>query len=211
VNCLLCQHESREFSQGVFECSHCFLIFKDPQCFLSKDEDIIRYGSHLNSKEDEGYVTFLEKLILPLTTFLPEKFTALDFGCGPGPTLSYLLGKYGGIVENYDPLFYPDAHHLIPEFYDIVTSTEVVEHFKYPRMNWSEMIDLLKDNGTLAIMTQFFKPETNYESWWYKNDPTHIVFYQEETFNYLAREFQLEILYNDHKSVIIFKKGLDHV
>lgn len=207
MNCLLCHTDSNPFELDTFLCPECHLVFKNPETFNSTEKDIARYSTHNNDSTDQGYLDFLGRFVTPLKPFLKEKFDALDFGCGPGPTLSMLLEKVGGSVENYDPLFFPDAHLLIPESYDVVTSTEVVEHFKTPRHDWETLIDLVKDNGVIAIMTLFYSPEIDYKKWWYKNDHTHIVFYQQKTFEYIASEFNLEILYNDNKSIIIFKKG----
>lgn len=207
MNCLLCHNDSNPFELDTFMCPECGLVFKNPEIFNSKEKDLERYSTHNNDSTDQGYLDFLGKFVTPLKPFIPSKFTALDFGCGPGPTLSILLEEIGGVVENYDPLFYPDAHLLIPESYDVVTSTEVVEHFKTPRHDWETLIDLVKDNGVIAIMTLFYSPEIDYKKWWYKNDHTHIVFYQQKTMEYIAREFNLEILYNDNKSIIIFKKA----
>lgn len=206
MNCLLCQTNSNVFEADTFMCPECALVFKNPKAFLSTEEDVARYSSHQNISTDQGYLDFLGRLVQPLKSFLPKKFTALDFGCGPGPTLSLLLEEVGGTVENYDPIFFPDAHLLVPETYDVVTSTEVVEHFKTPQQDWEILIGLVKDNGLLAIMTQFYSKEIDYQAWWYKNDPTHIVFYQKETFLYLAETYNLEILYTDNKSITIFKK-----
>lgn len=206
MNCLLCHTDSEEFSSDTFLCPECGLVFKNPDIFLSHDEDVSRYSSHNNDSTDQGYLDFLGKLINPLKEFLPRRFQALDFGCGPGPTVSLLLEEAGGEVENYDPIFFPDAHLLVPESYDVVTSTEVVEHFKTPHSDWELLVGLVKDNGILGIMTQQFSSDIDYKSWWYKNDPTHIVFYQKKTFEYLAEEYNLDILFNDNKSVIIFKK-----
>lgn len=207
MNCLLCHTDSNPFELDTFMCPECHLVFKNPETFNSTEKDIERYSTHNNDSTDQGYLDFLGRFVTPLKPFLPRKFSALDFGCGPGPTLSLLLEEVGGSVENYDPLFFPDAHLLIPESYDVVTSTEVVEHFKLPRHDWGTLIDLVKDNGVIAIMTLFYSPEIDYKKWWYKNDHTHIVFYQQKTFEYIAKEFNLEILYNDNKSIIIFKKG----
>jgi hypothetical protein len=55
-------------------------------------------------------------------------------------------------------------------------------------------------------MTQFLTQSTEYQKWWYKNDPTHIVFYGRETLEFIARKFNLEILFDDKHSVVIFKK-----
>lgn len=207
MNCLLCHTDSNQFELDTFLCPECHLVFKNPETFNSTEKDFERYSTHNNDSLDQGYLDFLGRFVTPLKPFLPKKFNGLDFGCGPGPTLSMLLEAVGGSVENYDPLFFPDAHLLIPESYDVVTSTEVVEHFKTPRRDWETMIDLVKDNGVIAIMTLFYSPEIDFKKWWYKNDHTHIVFYQQKTLEYIANEFNLEILYNDNKSIIIFKKG----
>jgi hypothetical protein len=206
MNCLLCHADSSSFLLGTFMCSECKLVFKNPEIFWNTDQDQKRYTTHNNTSADQGYVDFLKKLVDPLKPFLPKKFVSLDFGCGPGPTLSGLLKELGGHVENYDPIFFPDAHLLIPESYDVVTSSEVVEHFKIPNENWDTLVDLVKDGGLLAIMTLLYSPEIDFKQWWYKNDPTHVVFYQTETINFLAEKYNLEILYTDNKSIIILKK-----
>lgn len=190
-------------------CPNCSLVFKNPGTFNSSEKDLERYSTHNNISTDQGYLDFLGKFILPLKTFLPQNFRALDFGCGPGPTLSILLEEIGGIVENYDPLFFPDAHLLISDSYDVVTSTEVVEHFKKPRIDWEQLIDLVKDNGLIAIMTLLYSPEIDFKKWWYKNDHTHIVFYQQKTIEYIAMTYHLDIVFNDKKSIIIFRKRED--
>lgn len=205
MNCLLCHTPSHFIENEVFSCSHCRLIFKNPKLHLNSVDDIKRYSTHQNNEHDQGYIDFLNRLVIPLKNFLPEHFSALDFGCGPGPTLALLLTDEGGNVLNYDPLFFNNQEAL-KNTYDVVATTEVVEHFKRPEADWSLLISLVKPNGLLAVMTQFVQVSTDYPSWWYKNDPTHVVFYSEETFSYLAKRFQLEILYNDKHSVIIFRK-----
>lgn len=206
MNCLLCHTDSTPFEAETFSCPQCALIFKNPDIFLNAEEDVERYSSHQNNSEDQGYRDFLGKLAHPLKEFLPGHFVGLDFGCGPGPTLSLILEDMGGEMENYDPIFFSDAHLLIPDTYDVVTSTEVVEHFKTPEQDWDLLVGLVKDGGLLGIMTQFYKAEIDFKGWWYKNDPTHVVFYQEKTLSYLAEKYGLEMLYNDHKSVVIFRK-----
>lgn len=205
MNCLLCHSISTLKSDETFLCPDCGLVFKNPALHLSNEEDLKRYSSHQNNKEDQGYIDFLNKLVIPLAGFLPSQFNALDFGCGPGPTLGLLLSKFGGVVENYDPIFFP-RKELLDKKFDVVTSTEVVEHFKNPAEDWALLVDRVKAGGLLAIMTQFINSGIDYKSWWYKNDPTHVVFYQEKTFEFLAAKFGLEVLFDDKKSVIIFRK-----
>lgn len=209
MECPLCFHESTLFEANVFLCSHCSLVFKDSNEHLTDREDFDRYRSHQNNSSDQGYRDFLNRVVLPLKEFLPPNFKGLDFGCGPGPTMSMLLEECGGEISNYDPHFFPDAPLLIPEAYEVVTCTEVVEHFKKPHNDWKLLVDLVSDGGVLAVMTQIFNPElVSYQKWWYKNDPTHVVFYQKETIVYLENHFELKLLYTDNQSVLIFKKGI---
>lgn len=205
MNCLLCQTTSTIKYDDVFLCPNCGLVFKNPSKHYNREEDFKRYATHNNNTEDQGYIAFLNKLLVPLETFLPKKFDALDFGCGPGPALGLLLTTEGRVINNYDPIFFPNQE-LLNKKYDVVTSTEVVEHFKNPKDDWSLLVDIVKPGGILAIMTLLINSEIDYKSWWYKNDPTHVVFYQEQTLAYLCDKFGLEVLFNDGKSVIIFKK-----
>lgn len=206
MKCLLCHSKTTKGPLSTFDCLHCHLRFKDPAIFLSQEAESSRYQSHDNNPADPGYRNFLNKLVAPLAPFLPAKFDSLDFGCGSGPTISLMLKELGGNTHDYDPLFFPHQSLLVAKKYDVVTSTEVVEHFKSPDVDWALLIGLVKPGGILAIMTQFLKTETDYATWWYKNDPTHIVFYREETFVHLESTYRLKRLFWDGTSVAIFRK-----
>lgn len=207
MECLLCLSNSELSFKDTYTCCECGLVFKDPNTFLNHDAEVARYSTHQNNENDSGYVNFLKRLVDPLTNFLPPSFNSIDFGCGPGPTVSKLLAELGGKTENYDPNFFPDGQLLIPEFYDVVTCTEVVEHFKRPLQDWDQLVELVKDGGILAVMTQLITEDINYEKWWYKNDPTHVVFYAPETINFLSKKYEMELIYSDNKSVLIFRKS----
>lgn len=45
---------------------------------------------------------------------------------------------------------------------------------------------LVRPNGWLAIMTCFQTDDTHFANWHYRKEPTHVVFYREETLRYLA-------------------------
>ena len=205
MNCLICHSETLAIENETFQCSKCLLVFKNPNMYLNDVEDFTRYSFHKNDINSSGYKDFLMKAIRPLESFLPTHFRALDFGCGPGPVLSTLLKERGGDVEVYDPHFFPDQIVLKGK-YDVVTCTEVVEHFKNLLENWQQLTSIVKPDGLLAIMTQFFNEQTNYTQWWYKNDPTHVVFYSMKTIETLAAQFGFEIIFTDNISVVILKK-----
>lgn len=205
-NCPLCQRRSSLFFDKTYCCPNCYLVFKSKELFLSKEAEDKRYRTHQNSNNDQGYIDFLNRLANPLKEFIKNEDQFLDYGCGPYSQISKILEADLHSTSCYDPLFFPDESVKNKKF-DVVTCTEVVEHFQDVKGEWEKLISTVKPNGILGIMTRFYQDTTNYKEWWYKNDPTHIVFYREETFDYLAQKYQMKVLYNDHHSVIIFQHG----
>lgn len=207
LNCPLCECLSENFFENTFSCPECKLIFKSPSNYLSKDAEDKRYQSHQNSNQDQGYIDFLNKLANPIQKFIKNQDDLLDYGCGPFSQISKILDSVVKTTSFYDPLFFPTLE-LTNKMYDVVTCTEVVEHFKSAKDDWEQLLSTVKPNGILGIMTQFYNEEINFQKWWYKNDPTHIVFYRQETLDFIAKKYCLKVLYNDQRSVIIFQNGL---
>lgn len=203
-NCPLCSGIATDFFEQTYSCSNCLLVFKSPDIFISKSEEEARYHYHQNSGGEQGYIDFLNRLATPLKKFIKKDFTFLDYGCGPFSQIAKIIEPDVQTINFYDPLFFPT---LEQKQYDVVTCTEVVEHFQKPAIEWDKLIATVKPNGILGIMTQFYNEEIDYKGWWYKNDPTHVVFYRQATLDYLAKKYQLKILYNDSRSVIIFQNG----
>jgi hypothetical protein len=42
-------------------------------------------------------------------------------------------------------------------------------------------------------MTLLFDNEMNFDTWFYKKDPTHVFIYRKETFLFIAKKYNLEI------------------
>jgi len=169
-----------------YRCEVCLLVFMNPNQHLPAEEEKERYDSHKNNPEDEDYVGFLNRLVKPLSEYLKPGGRGLDFGCGPGPTISAMLDKKGFSVADYDPIYFSNKK-LIEEQYDFITATEVVEHLYKPREVFQLLDQLLKPNESyLGIMTQVLESEESFETWWYHNDPTHVCFYQKETLEWLG-------------------------
>jgi hypothetical protein len=205
-NCPLCSTESPSFFKQTYSCPICFLVFKSAELFLSSEDESKRYHTHQNANNDQGYIDFLNKLGTPLRSFLKPEDHLLDYGCGPFSQLAKNLESDVLTTSFYDPLFFPNENIKNKQF-DVVTCTEVVEHFKAVSQDWDQLVATVKPKGILGIMTQFYHDDINFKDWWYKNDPTHIVFYREETLAFLAKKYQMKVLYNDHRSVIIFQNG----
>jgi hypothetical protein len=91
--------------------------------------------------------------------------------------------------------------------YDFITATEVVEHLARPLKDLNLLAGILRKGGVLAIMTEIVLPQSDFKSWYYKNDPSHVCFFSEKTFVYLANFLGLEIATLSER-VIILRKDL---
>lgn len=134
---------------------------------------------------DAGYRRFLSRVADPLLTRLQPRSAGLDYGCGPGPALAAMLEEAGHAVTLYDPFYAPDMA-VLERQYDFVTCTEVAEHFHDPAAEFGRLDTLLRPGGWLAVMTCFHTDDARFEGWQYRKDPTHVVFYREETMRWLA-------------------------
>ncbi len=205
--CPLCTGHAATFCadrlRSYFRCPHCELVFADPRSHLSSERERAEYDLHENDPGDERYRAFLSRLAGPLLTRLQPGMQGLDYGCGPGPTLSVMLREHGMAVDDYDPLYAPDGGLLRSE-YDFVTATEVVEHFCSPAVAWRQLASLVRSGGWLGIMTLLAPVDAeSFVRWWYKNDPTHVSFYTVNTFDWLAESLGFSVERLDERVLLM--------
>jgi hypothetical protein len=188
-------------------CSRCSLTFLDPAFRLGPAAERARYETHNNAPDDPGYRAFLARLAVPLLKRLSPGARGLDFGSGPGPTLSGMLSEAGFPTRIWDPFFAPD-HSALEERYDFVTCSETAEHFHRPGDEFRRLDGLLRPGGWLGVMTGVLHPEQDFGTWWYVRDPTHVAFYAPATLQWIAERHRwtLEVV---APSVILFQKGVD--
>ncbi len=207
-SCPLCQNgPSRHFYQDkrrdYFRCVTCQLVFVLPEQFLSAAEEKAEYDLHQNSSHDKNYRRFLNRLFEPLNSRLASPGQGLDFGSGPGPTLSLMFAEAGHTMSIYDPFYAADIS--VWEYqYDFITATEVVEHLHYPQKELNRLWTCLKPDGILGIMTKLTLDKAAFAGWHYKNDLTHVCFFSKPTFVWLATQWQARLTFvgND---VILFE------
>ena len=48
---------------------------------------------------------------------------------------------------------------------------------------------LLKPGGFLSVMTERLTPERDFAGWRYRRQPSHVVFYSDQTIDWMARRF----------------------
>lgn len=196
-----------ELEDKYYYCNNCEAIFIDPEAIVDPETEKQRYDDHDNNHQNDGYVKMFKDFInsfLKLKLDLEQIESVLDFGCGPGPVLADLLTVRGLEVDCYDPYFFP-AKKFKDKKYDLITATEVFEHFSDPIAEIKLLKAHLKEDSYLAIMTNFHPGPEKFADWWYKWDPTHIVFYNQKTFREIASNYGLEIVYTDHKQYILLK------
>ncbi|WMJ74826.1 class I SAM-dependent methyltransferase [Cytophagaceae bacterium ABcell3] len=189
--------------RAYYLCHTCALVFVGSGVLPSAEQEKGRYLQHRNSIEDSGYVDFLQSIIVPALPYLNAEMKGLDYGCGPAPVLAELLKGKGLSCDAYDPFF---RDIPLDSKYDFIFSTEVFEHFFSPRRECEKIISLLKPGGVLLVMTSFFPGLTSFDQWHYRRDFTHVAFYQEKTFQYIADNFGMRIMYCDGRNKVILKK-----
>jgi hypothetical protein len=199
MKCPLCHSQAAPFweacGQGYFRCNDCHLVFMDPAGHLSPESEKGQYDLHQNNPNDMRYRHHLARLVDPLLAHLTPGMSGLDFGSGPGPTLSVMLEEQGMEVSIYDPYYAPDGA-VLKKPYDFVTCSEVVEHFRNPSQDWMCLVGLVSAGGWLGVMTKQV-PESRdaFARWHYRRDPTHLCFYAPATWQWLARRHRLRIEY----------------
>ena len=187
-----------------WKCQVCEAILLDSKHFITSKSEKKHYLKHNNNIDDNGYKDFLLRLINPIRNKIFIDDIGLDYGCGYAPALAYILRQDGYKVELYDPFFFPNKSVFLRKF-DFITCTEVIEHFFNPYKEFEKIDNMLPKNSFLAIMTTFIPKDSLFESWYYRRDPTHVVFYNKKTFEIIASQRNWVTEYPE-KNVVIFKK-----
>ena len=208
ANCPLCTTRSAPFctdrKRDYLLCPACELIFVSGKDLLPPDKEKSRYDCHQNDSADSNYRNFLTRIFKPLENKLHPGARGLDFGCGPGPTLSLMFEEAGYDCAIYDP-YYANNPSVFNETYDFITCSETMEHMYRPNEEFARFIELIKPGGWIAIMTQLHdEASVPFDQWHYKDDDTHVCFFSKKTFKTLAKTYGLHLEFHSD-SVILFQ------
>ena len=212
MNCLICKNntitiEDKKNNWKFFHCKRCEFIFKNPANYVDENDELKQYKNHNNTMESRGYVEMFEKFMdATFKPYIKEIKTVLEFGSGPGPVFSELLKREDLKVDIYDKFFSPQKIYTGKK-YDLITSTEVIEHIDNPLEIFNFFALHIKKDAYLALMTQFHTNDAEeFKKWWYKNDPTHICFFKPHTFEVLASMSGFKVIKHDSKKSVLLKK-----
>lgn len=212
IACKICGHDTISYRHPKFdilfhECPNCEFIFKDEKNHSSREEEIRKYDEHQNSIQNIGYVNFLTDFIESAVSPFINKGKVLDFGSGPSPVLAAILKDvYHFDVDIYD-LYYATEKVYENQVYDLITSTEVIEHLVDPLNAFQLFYDHLKPFGILSIMTLFHpKNRQLFFDWHYMRDKTHVSFFTPKTCRYMADLYHLDFIDTNNYRYAVFKK-----
>jgi len=208
-NCILCNSSNthqvlKDRLYTYFACRNCGLHFVEPEQRLDPGVEKSRYDQHENSPDDPDYRDFLRQLFDPLSKRLPPGQFGLDFGSGPGPTLSLMFEEAGHSMNIYDP-FYANKPSVFDEKYDFITTTETAEHLFHPRQEFEKLWGILKPGGYLGMMTLLLQQPAKFKTWHYRKDDTHVTFYQKKTFEWLADYLGANVEFFGDRVIILRK------
>lgn len=185
-------------------CGKCRLVFVDRRFLPSRDEEEKRYRHHHNGTQNPGYLRFVGQAMESAMPLLSKGMHGLDYGCGPDPALSLLLLERGLECQNYDPIFFPSC----PDGpFDFIFATECVEHFFYPGEDFGKIKSLLKPRGLLIVMTEKWQTREAFANWYYARDITHVCFFHEISFAYIAERYGFDLTESGNPRVVIMRNA----
>lgn len=208
--CRICKNKTSVIGHPKFGsyhlCGFCEFISKDANDILDPEDELKIYENHNNSIDDPRYVEYFKKFIdACVIDFIVKEAKGLDFGSGPSPVLSRILQRdYGIKMDIYDPFYSPQKVYDGKK-YDLITSTEVLEHLDDPLSYFRLFRTLLNEKGILAVKTAFHPGcAQRFLDWYYIRDKTHISFYTRKTFADIASVTGMDIIYSDGLEYVVF-------
>ena len=208
--CTVCKNNKIEFFFNIenldyWQCKLCKATMLNPIHFISSNKEKKHYLKHNNEIDDTRYRDFLTNLIEPLKDKICVNDIGLDYGCGYAPALADILKKDGFNIELYDPFFFKNENIFFRKF-KYITCSEVVEHFFKPYEEFNKIDRMLAGKSWFAVMTSFMTEDYLFKNWYYRRDPTHVVFYKKITFKVIANQRNWELTFPSKNLVFFHKK-----
>lgn len=195
---LYCTHKKREFLQ----CSNCSSVFLHPDYYTTLDKEVAHYKTHNNDPFDIRYQNFVSPVVNTILNNFRKEDKGLDFGSGTGSPIVKMLQDNEYDISQYDLFFHPDTT-VLQQQYNYISCTEVAEHFKEPYNEFKQLKNLLLPKGKLLLMTVLFDEKSDFSTWYYKDDPTHVFFYHPKAFEWIKNEFGFKSFTIDKRMITL--------
>lgn len=154
--------------------------------YISEIDEQKHYEKHNNDVNNKGYQEFVSDMVKAIKRDFSTQHLGLDFGSGTGPVITKLLTDDGYSIIEYDP-FFANNPEVLKKKYNYIACCEVIEHFHHPNEEFKKLYELLLPGGKLYCKTDFFSETKNFDTWYYKNDPTHVFFYHPKTMDWISK------------------------
>ncbi len=215
-SCRVCQFPSTLFyrdTRTFFKCPNCALIFTND--LPNKEIEENHYKTQWQTTDPDFWEGQATNLITYIQHFgvLPDNHRILDFGAGSGD-FTRELEKHGYRMTALEPMtdgYLKDQSY--PFLFDAVVAIEVIEHLPNVWEELQEIEKVVKPEGVIIFSTGLTNPFIDlpdavekFKEWWYKDDPTHISFFCNNTLSVMAEKggYTIEI-FGD--KVFIIKLG----
>ena len=113
-----------------------------------------------------------------------------------------MMEEAGHSMSLHDPIYHPNPEAL-KGTYHFITATEVFEHLHQPAQDLDILHQALKPRGWLGIMTKRVRDKDAFSKWHYIQDPTHVCFWSETTFQWIADQWQATLSFPASDAVLI--------
>ncbi|WP_119968060.1 MULTISPECIES: methyltransferase domain-containing protein [Shewanella] len=208
IKCPLCSNAAEFFIQdkkrAFYTCSDCHLVFANPQSYLMPAALKQRYGRANKASKQKQLVQFIQPLLTQISAQQHGPLTGLNFGRVLDSNSLDKIEHAGHSLYQYDPFIKIDQH-IFNRQYDFICCYRVLEHFQQPAKEWALLSSLLKEGGWLAISTSLLTDLSLFSKWHFKNNPSHVSFYSQQTFDYLAQNSEFKLLFAAKELVLMQK------
>ena len=214
--CRICKFPATLFyrdARTFYKCPNCALIFT--RNLPEKKFEENHYKTQWKATDPGFWEDQAENLISYIQNYgiLPDNHRILDFGAGSGDLVRG-LEKRGYRMTALEPMkdgYLKDQNY--PFLFDAAIALEVIEHFPNVWEELEEIEKVLKPVGIMLFSTCLTNPFVDsgdaaeqFKGWWYKDDPTHINFFCNQTLSVMADQKNYTIdIFGD--KVFVIKPG----
>jgi SAM-dependent methyltransferase len=201
---------------GFKQCRQCSLIYKDK--ILSSESLSMVMDSLNNCIWSKGY-DYTQEVKLVKKFILKNDIDILEIGATGGWFLKSFAdygGRRSGLDITKDPSIdaslrgefiegFIDSSNLdwSKKKYDVVGFFDVIEHLYNPRAAFSNLVQLVKDDGIVILETgdveSAWPARFGMEKWWYAKLFPHNLFWSRKSLTMIAEEYGFEVHFYRNK------------